>query len=234
VTGVAGHIGSHAEFPLRDAALPVAVIDNLTIGLRFAMPRGVQLHESDIEDAGLPVRAFVEQNIRANMQLAGAIAVLESGAGPLRHYHKYIAQSRAWIEAAVKAGLPLFVFPSTLATRGILHDVATPRLPFLFIALPLTLLERQFCLSRYRLRCLSANSSYRARGIPCFSLFCRELGAKCLLGGQKCHSHICFNNTICPIPCPRRAGNCSSLAGSRGGPHRRGLPAGPIMGYQFR
>ena len=41
VTGGAGYIGSHAVLALRDAGWPVAVIDNLTTGFRFAVPEDV-------------------------------------------------------------------------------------------------------------------------------------------------------------------------------------------------
>ncbi|WP_123321927.1 NAD-dependent epimerase/dehydratase family protein, partial [Tsuneonella troitsensis] len=41
VTGGAGYIGSHAVLALRDAGYPVAVIDNLATGFRFAVPDDV-------------------------------------------------------------------------------------------------------------------------------------------------------------------------------------------------
>ena len=40
VTGGAGYIGSHAVLALVDAGWPVAVIDNLTTGFRWAVPLG--------------------------------------------------------------------------------------------------------------------------------------------------------------------------------------------------
>ena len=53
VTGGAGYIGSHAVHALRDAGRPVAVVDNLTTGFRFAVPDYVPFYEGDIADAGL-------------------------------------------------------------------------------------------------------------------------------------------------------------------------------------
>ena len=41
VTGGAGYIGSHAVLALRDAGWPVAVIDNLVTGFRWAVPSDV-------------------------------------------------------------------------------------------------------------------------------------------------------------------------------------------------
>ncbi len=123
VTGGAGYIGSHAVLALQDAGWPVAVIDNLTTGFRFALPEGVPLYEGDIADADLLARIFAEQGTGAIMHFAGSIVVPESVADPLKYYHNNTAKSRALIEAAVKAGVPHFIFSSTAATYGI-PDVA--------------------------------------------------------------------------------------------------------------
>ena len=119
VTGGAGYIGSHAVLALRDAGWPVAVIDNLVTGFRFAVPEGVPLYEGDIEDAALLARIFAEQGTRAIMHFAGSIVVPESVENPLKYYHNNTAKSRALIDAAVTAGVPHFIFSSTAATYGI-------------------------------------------------------------------------------------------------------------------
>ena len=118
VTGGAGYIGSHAVLALVDAGWPVAVIDNLTTGFRFAIPDGVPLYEGDIEDGALLARIFAEQNIGAVMHFAGSIIVPESVENPLKYYHNNTAKSRALIDAAVRAGIPHFIFSSTAATYG--------------------------------------------------------------------------------------------------------------------
>jgi UDP-glucose 4-epimerase len=119
VTGGAGYIGSHAVLALRDRGTPVAVIDNLTTGFRFAIPDGVPFYEGDIENTDLLCRIFAEQKIGAVMHFAGSIIVPESVENPLKYYHNNTAKSRALIEAAVKAGVPHFIFSSTAATYGI-------------------------------------------------------------------------------------------------------------------
>jgi len=121
VTGGAGYIGSHAVLALRDAGYPVAVIDNLTTGFRFAIPDDVAFYEGDIEDAELLARIFAEQGTRAIMHFAGSIVVPESVENPLKYYHNNTVKSRALIAAAVTAGVPHFIFSSTAATYGI-HD----------------------------------------------------------------------------------------------------------------
>ncbi|WP_298300754.1 UDP-glucose 4-epimerase GalE [uncultured Erythrobacter sp.] len=133
VTGGAGYIGSHAVLALLDAGWPVAVIDNLTTGFRFAVPDDVAFYEGDVEDAGLLAGVFKEQGVGAIMHFAGSIVVPESVENPLKYYHNNTAKSRVLVEAAVKAGVPHLIFSSTAATYGIPEVEAvsedTPQMP---------------------------------------------------------------------------------------------------------
>ena len=119
VTGGAGYIGSHAVLALADAGWPVAVIDNLVTGFRWAVPESVPFYHGDIEDAALLARIFAEQDTRAILHFAGSVVVPESVSDPLKYYHNNTAKSRALIAAAVLAGVPHFIFSSTAATYGI-------------------------------------------------------------------------------------------------------------------
>jgi UDP-glucose 4-epimerase len=118
VTGGAGYIGSHAVLALADAGLPVAVIDNLSTGFRWAVPEHIPFYEGDIADEALLARIFAEQGIRAVMHFAGSIIVPESVSHPLKYYHNNTAKSRTLIAAAVAAGVPHFIFSSTAAIYG--------------------------------------------------------------------------------------------------------------------
>jgi len=133
VTGGAGYIGSHALLALRDAGWPVAVIDDLSTGFRWAVPDGVAFYEGDVGDEALLARIFAEQGTRAVMHFAGSIVVPESVIDPLKYYHNNTAKSRALIAAAVAAGVPHFIFSSTAATYGVPETSPvtedTPRLP---------------------------------------------------------------------------------------------------------
>ena len=123
VTGGAGYIGSHAVLALKDAGWPVAVVDNLTTGFRWAVPEGVPFYEGDIEDGALLARIFAEQGMAdgygAVMHFAGSIIVPESVENPLKYYHNNTAKTRALLSAAVAAGVAHFIFSSTAATYGI-------------------------------------------------------------------------------------------------------------------
>lgn len=119
VTGGAGYIGSHAVLALRDAGWPVAVIDNLVTGFRWAVPEDVPFYQGDIEDGALLARIFREQGTGAVMHFAGSVVVPESVTDPLKYYHNNTVKSRALIAAAVAAQVPHFIFSSTAATYGI-------------------------------------------------------------------------------------------------------------------
>jgi UDP-glucose 4-epimerase len=123
VTGGAGYIGSHAVLALQDAGWPVAVIDNLVTGFRFAVPEGVPFYQGDIADGELLARIFAEQGIGSGsgaiMHFAGSVVVPESVDDPLKYYDNNTARTRALIAAAVAAGVPHFIFSSTAATYGI-------------------------------------------------------------------------------------------------------------------
>jgi UDP-glucose 4-epimerase len=119
VTGGAGYIGSHAVLALVDAGWPVAVLDNLSTGFRWAVPEGVSFFEGDVGDEALLARIFAGERIGAVMHFAGSIIVTESVADPLRYYLNNTVRSRALMAAAVAAGVPHFIFSSTAATYGI-------------------------------------------------------------------------------------------------------------------
>jgi UDP-glucose 4-epimerase len=119
VTGGAGYIGSHAVLALRDAGWPVAVIDNLVTGFRFAVPEGVPFYEGDVGDGELLAHIFAEQGTRAIMHFAGSVVIPESVVDPLKYYDNNTARTRTLLAAAVTAGVPHFIFSSTAATYGI-------------------------------------------------------------------------------------------------------------------
>lgn len=118
VTGGAGYIGSHAVLALKDAGWPVAVIDNLSTGFRFAVPDDVTLYEGDIADADLLARIFEEQGTQAVMHFAGSIIVPESVENPLKYYDNNTAKSRTLIECALEGGVKHMIFSSTATVYG--------------------------------------------------------------------------------------------------------------------
>ncbi|MEL6874501.1 MAG: UDP-glucose 4-epimerase GalE [Pseudomonadota bacterium] len=119
VTGGAGYIGSHAVLALRDAGWPVAVIDNLVTGFRWAVPDDVAFYEGDISDADLLAKIIADEKIGAVMHFAGSVVVPESVENPLKYYDNNSTRSRSLIESVVAGGVKHFIFSSTAATYGI-------------------------------------------------------------------------------------------------------------------
>jgi UDP-glucose 4-epimerase len=119
ITGGAGYIGSHAVLAFRDAGWPVVVIDNLVTGFRSAVPDDVPFVEGNIDDAALVAETIAKHNIRAIVHFAGSVVVPESVADPLKYYLNNTVRTRVLLEAAVKSGIPHFLFSSTAATYGI-------------------------------------------------------------------------------------------------------------------
>ena len=118
VTGGAGYIGSHAVLALRDAGRPVAVIDTLATGFRWAVPDDVPFYHGDVATPELIDRIAAEQGVTAIMHFAGSLLVPESVAKPLDYYRNNVVASRSLIESAVRNGIPHFIFSSTAAVYG--------------------------------------------------------------------------------------------------------------------
>jgi len=122
VTGGAGYIGAHAVLALRAAGREVVVIDDLSTGVREAVPAEVKLVVGDIGDTKLLGEVFARERIGAVMHFAGSIVVPESVADPLRYYHNNTVKSHGLIREAVAAGFGpkhgAFLFSSTAAVYG--------------------------------------------------------------------------------------------------------------------
>jgi UDP-glucose 4-epimerase len=118
VTGGAGYIGSHMVLALTDAGEETAVLDNLSTGHEWSVAPQARLVRGDIGDETLLGRLMRETKFDAIVHFAGSIVVPESVADPLAYYANNTVKSRTLIEAAVKHGVPRFVFSSTAAVYG--------------------------------------------------------------------------------------------------------------------
>ena len=118
VTGGAGYIGSHMVYALADAGEEVVVLDNLSTGFRWALPKHVPLYEGDTGDEKLALQIITHHDIDAIIHFAASIVVPDSVADPLGYYRNNTVNSRSLIECAVKGGVKRFVFSSTAAVYG--------------------------------------------------------------------------------------------------------------------
>jgi UDP-glucose 4-epimerase len=126
VTGGAGYIGSHMVLALLDAGEDVVVLDNLSTGFAWVLPKEVPLVTGDMGDQDLVARTVREHEVEAIAHFAAKIVVPDSVADPLGYYLNNTVKSRALIEAAVRSGVRRFIFSSTAAVYGEPATVPVP------------------------------------------------------------------------------------------------------------
>ncbi|NNM71306.1 UDP-glucose 4-epimerase GalE [Enterovirga aerilata] len=118
VTGGAGYIGGHMALALVDRGEEVVVLDNLSTGFDWAVPRQAKLVVGDMGDQELVARVIREHRVDAIAHFAAKIVVPESVADPLGYYLNNTAKSRNLLETAVLSGVKHFIFSSTAAVYG--------------------------------------------------------------------------------------------------------------------
>jgi UDP-glucose 4-epimerase len=118
VTGGAGYIGSHMVHALADAGEAAVVLDNLSTGFDWAIPKQVPLVVGETGDQPLVANLIAKHAIDTIIHFAASIVVPESVADPLGYYRNNTANSRSLIECAVKGGVKHFIFSSTAAVYG--------------------------------------------------------------------------------------------------------------------
>ena len=118
VTGGAGYIGSHMVHALLEAEEQVVVLDNLITGFDWAVPTGATLTVGDAGDQSRVAELIASHRIDAIIHFAASIVVPDSVRDPLGYYRNNTVNSRALIEAAVKAGVRYFIFSSTAVVYG--------------------------------------------------------------------------------------------------------------------
>ena len=119
VTGGAGFIGSHAVLALQDAGYCVTVLDDLSTGLRRAVPEDVFFFQGNVGDRSLVDRIIEDRRIGAIMHFAGSVIVPESVANPLKYYRNNAINTEILIKSAVSNGVRHFVFSSSAAVYGV-------------------------------------------------------------------------------------------------------------------
>ena len=118
VTGGAGYIGSHMVLELLDAGEKVVVLDNLSTGFEWAVPKGARLVVGDFGDKALVSDLLAKNGIEAILHFAAKIVVPESVADPLGYYENNTAKARTLLQCAVEGGVKHFIFSSTAAVYG--------------------------------------------------------------------------------------------------------------------
>lgn len=115
LTGGAGYIGSHVAWACVDAGRTIAIVDNLSTGLRACAPPQAAFHRLDLADRDALEALFARERFEAVLHFAGSIVAPESVADPLAYYANNTANSLALLHLAVRYGVKRFLFSSTAA-----------------------------------------------------------------------------------------------------------------------
>ena len=90
---------------LLEAEEQVVVLDDLTTGFDWAVPSGATLIVGDAGDQSRVAALIAAHRIDAIIHFAASIVVPDSVRDPLGYYRNNTVNSRALLEAAVKAGV---------------------------------------------------------------------------------------------------------------------------------
>jgi UDP-glucose 4-epimerase len=118
VTGGAGYIGSHMVLALRDAGETVIVLDDLSTGVRDAVPPEVELVVGDVSDENLVASLIERLGVTEVAHFAARIVVPDSVADPLGYYLANTAKTRTLLSTAITSGVKRVIFSSTAAVYG--------------------------------------------------------------------------------------------------------------------
>lgn len=133
VTGGAGYIGSHMVYGLLDRGEQVAVLDNLSTGLRDLVPAGARFFHGDVSDKNLVRWILADREVDDVIHFAGSAVVPDSVKDPIAYYRNNTAASLDLLDACITGGVKHFIFSSTAAVYGTCHgcciDESNPPAP---------------------------------------------------------------------------------------------------------
>jgi UDP-glucose 4-epimerase len=118
VTGGAGYIGAHVVRHLQRSGRAVAVIDNLSTGLRSKVADDVPFVQGSVADRALLKATFANYPITGVLHLAAKKAVGESVERPLWYWEENVGSLQVLLEEMVAAGIAQFVYSSSAAVYG--------------------------------------------------------------------------------------------------------------------
>lgn len=121
VTGGAGYIGAHIARCLKESGRSVAVLDDLSTGVRNFVDPGTRFHEGSILDADVLRTALTETDgtpITGVIHCAGFKYAGESVKRPLHTYTQNVQGTQHLLEVMAEAGVKNIVFSSSAGVYG--------------------------------------------------------------------------------------------------------------------
>lgn len=118
MTGGAGYIGAHVVRHLQRSGREVAVIDDLSTGVRAKVSADVPFIHASLGDRAAVRAAIHDHGVTGVLHLAAKKAVGESVERPLWYWQENIGCLQVLLEEMVAAGIQQFVYSSSAAVYG--------------------------------------------------------------------------------------------------------------------
>ena len=118
ITGGAGYIGAHVVRSMRQAAVPVVVIDDLSTGSADRVG-DTPLVVGSLLDTSLLEQTFTRYGVRGVVHIAAKKQVGESVADPLLYYRENVNGLISLLQACRDRQVDRLVFSSSAATYGL-------------------------------------------------------------------------------------------------------------------
>ena len=118
VTGGAGYIGAHVVRELQSAGFPVAVLDNLSTGVRGFVPANVPFIEADLLNTAAVREALALHSVTGVIHIAGFKFAGISVEKPLHTYEQNVTAMMSLLQAMEAEGVGKIVFSSSSSVYG--------------------------------------------------------------------------------------------------------------------
>lgn len=118
VTGGAGYIGGHMNLALRDAGEHFVVLDDMSNGVHYAIPPGIDLVVGSTGDYDRVLQLIRTYQVDTILHFAAALITPELYRRPLEYYRVNAANARALLQAAADGGVNKFIYSATSAVYG--------------------------------------------------------------------------------------------------------------------
>ena len=118
VTGGAGYIGGHMALRLADRGQKIVILDDMSNGVPWAIPDGVQLVVGSTGDYDLVLSIIRENEIDTILHFAATLIMSSLYDKPLEYYRINAANSLALLQAAADGGVQKFIYSATSAVYG--------------------------------------------------------------------------------------------------------------------
>ncbi|PPR46716.1 MAG: UDP-glucose 4-epimerase [Alphaproteobacteria bacterium MarineAlpha5_Bin9] len=118
ITGGAGYIGSHVSYKLLESGHKVSIIDDLSNGYRYLIPKEASFYQKNINDINFINNLLQKNNFDILIHLAGYIKVKESIINPKKYYNNNTYNSEMLFVNCIKNGIKNIIFSSTAAVYG--------------------------------------------------------------------------------------------------------------------